>query len=55
MEKAEEKNPSPAEGSMDRPPGASPAESGEERCTKAFNAETARFEDADEPCLNGEG
>ena len=55
MEKVEAKHPSRVKAPMDKRPAEPAAESGAEYCVKAFNAETARLEDADEPCLNGEG
>jgi hypothetical protein len=46
---------SPVKGPVDEHPQASSESFEVDCCEKAFNAESARFEDADEPCRNGEG
>jgi hypothetical protein len=58
MEKKTKADPAPR-----RPPGADSAASAGTAdrpiepayCTKAFDAESARADDPDEPCVNGEG
>jgi hypothetical protein len=55
MVKNDAKVSSRAKRPMDEHQGTSPEESEGDCCDKAFNAETARLEDADEPCRNGEG